>query len=379
MSSLGLNMTSEETPEGSNKPGDNKGGKGGKGGNRKPLIASIALLAVLVGGIGYAAYSFWPSSAPDYTGQGTGRVVVEVKPGQTIAQIGQNLKALGVVASVDAFVAEASANPASQGIQPGQYNMRLQMSATAALEALLDPANRAGVIAVPEGARAAQIVQLAAEASDVPAEELASVVARPDDLPLPSWAKKHTAEGFLFPATYNIGKDVSATEILTPMVRRFDQMAREEKLAEGLPSEGMTPYEVLVVASIVQAEGTGPDFPKIARVIYNRLDAPMRLQMDTTVNYALGISEIDLTKDQMQIDSPYNTYLYDGLPPGPINNPSQEAIQAALNPADGDWLYFLWTDPNTRETKFTSSYEEFQRWNVELYENLARQKAEQGR
>jgi len=116
---------------------------------------------------------------------------------------------------------------------------------------------------------------------------------------------------------------------------------------------------VLIVASILQAEVAPQDFAKVARVIYNRLDANMPLQLDSTVNYVLGIRESVLNQEQLDTKSPYNTYLVEGLPPTPINSPGSEAIKAALAPAKGNWLYFVTVDPETQVTKFTNSYQKF--------------------
>ena len=140
----------------------------------------------------------------------------------------------------------------------------------------------------------------------------------------------------------------------------------------------MTPYEAMIIASLVQAEGHPDDFDKVARVIYNRLDPETwggtygLLQMDATVNYALDKSEINLTTEELQnTDSPYNTYKNPGLPPTPINSPGEAAIEAALNPADGDWLYYVTVNPDSGETKFTADYNEFLGFKSELTDWLA--------
>jgi UPF0755 protein len=123
------------------------------------------------------------------------------------------------------------------------------------------------------------------------------------------------------------------------------------------------------VASLLQAEAQPKDFAKVARVIYNRLDKDMRLQLDTTVLYALGRSGTHLSPDELQTDSPYNTYKNKGLPPTPIDSPGQQAINAALHPAKGNWLYYVTTNLKTGETKFTNSYQEFLQFKRELKAN----------
>ncbi len=123
------------------------------------------------------------------------------------------------------------------------------------------------------------------------------------------------------------------------------------------------------MASLVQAEGQPADFAKVSRVIYNRLDQGMKLQLDATVNYALGRSTLKLTNQDITVDSPYNTYKVTGLPPTPINSPGEQALEAALAPAAGDWLYYVTVNPTTGETKFTSSYSEFLKFKAEFQAN----------
>jgi UPF0755 protein len=127
----------------------------------------------------------------------------------------------------------------------------------------------------------------------------------------------------------------------------------------------------MVIASLVQAEGHPDDYGKVSRVIYNRLAAGMPLQLDATVNYALKKSDINLSPDQIATDSPYNTYVYPGLPPTPINQPGEAAMAAALAPDEGDWLYFVAVNPDTGETKFTADYNEFLRFKKQFEDYIA--------
>lgn len=134
---------------------------------------------------------------------------------------------------------------------------------------------------------------------------------------------------------------------------------------------GRDPYEVLIVASLVQAEVLPSDFTKAAAVVYNRLAQDMPLQFDSTVSYALGITELQLNAEQLATDSPYNTYQVKGLPPTPINSPGEAAIEAALAPAKAKWLYFVTVDPVTRETKFARTYDRFLKLKKEYQQNIA--------
>ena len=131
------------------------------------------------------------------------------------------------------------------------------------------------------------------------------------------------------------------------------------------------------MASLIQAEAAPADFAKVARVIYNRLDDDMPLQLDSTVAYALGITDLTLNADQLKTASPYNTYVRRGLPPRPINSPGEAAIEAALDPAKGKWLYFVLIDPRSRESKFAATYEKFLELKKEYQANLAEFEREQ--
>jgi len=158
----------------------------------------------------------------------------------------------------------------------------------------------------------------------------------------------------------------------TGQVLRFDQEAAAVNLSAAAKHVGLSPGQVIIMASLVQAEGGRlSDYPKIARVIYNRLNQspPMPLQLDTTVLYALHSTAPDVTIAQTQVNSPYNTYLHTGLPPGPIDSPGDAAIQAALHPAAGNWTYFLTVDPKTGLTLFTNSFTQFQQFQAQLAQN----------
>jgi len=239
------------------------------------------------------------------------------------------------------------------------------------VDLMLDPISRADSrLVLPEGLRLPQTIEAAAEASSLPLSEFEQVIDNPGVLPLPSWAEQRP-EGFMFPATYDLAGDETAEEILSTLVTRFDQSALELDLVARAEAIERTPYEVMIVASLVQAEVLPEDMRKAAAVIYNRLDEGMPLQFDSTVSYALGITELQLSAEQLETESPYNTYANEGLPPTPINSPGEAAIEAALNPAKANWLYFVTINPETRETKFAKDYDRFLRLKDQLRDWLA--------
>ena len=306
------------------------------------------------------------SGAPDFPGPGSGSVQVQIEAGETLAQIGNNLKALGVVASVDGFIEAANDNPDSSTIAPGAYNLLLEMKSSDAILALLDPANRVVTkVVIPEGKRVTWTIETLATETGIPLADFEAAIAKADSLGLPAYAGGNP-EGFLFPATYEFPPGTTADQMISAMIERFNDEAKEIDLEARAAQMGRTAYEIVIVASLLEVEGHPRDFDKVARVVYNRLLEPMPLQFDSSVNYGLGKTDVILTTELLNVDTPYNVYLRPGLPPTPIDSPGAQALEAALNPAAGDWLYFITVDLNTQETKFTRSYSEFLIWKDEF-------------
>ncbi|GGD26463.1 endolytic transglycosylase MltG [Nocardioides daphniae] len=304
-------------------------------------------------------------AADDFSGPGTGEVIFEVREGDTAAAIGRSLKEAGVVASVEAFISVATADSRSSKIQVGYYPLRKEMSAAEALEVLVDPSKQVkNLVTVPEGLRVVDIVDVLVEKTDFKRGQYEAALKDPAALGLPDYANGNP-EGYLFPATYDIGPKDKPKDILAKMVARWRQAADEVQLESRAAALGYTPAELMTVASLVEAEGRGDDMGKIATVIYNRIENPGagtggKLQIDATVNYALGrTGTIAVTTEETRTEHPYNTYVVQGLPPGPIEAPGEEAMAAAGNPVDGPWIYYVTVDLKTGETKFTDSYDEF--------------------
>jgi UPF0755 protein len=215
-----------------------------------------------------------------------------------------------------------------------------------------------------------QIVATLGAKSGIAASKYEAVLKDPARLDLPSYAKDNP-EGYLFPATYEVQPHETALRVLTAMVQRFDQEAASVNLSQAARQVHLTPDQVIIMASLVQAEGGRlSDYPKIARVIYNRLAQRMPLQLDSTVFYALNTYGIVASNQQLQSTSRYNTYRYKGLTPGPIDSPGDAAIRAVLHPASGNWLYFVTVNPKTGLTLFTASEAQFQIYRQELEKNL---------
>ncbi len=304
--------------------------------------------------------------AADYPGPGHGEVQIEVEEGQTVAAVGRKLKQEDVIKSVDAFIEVAIADPDSSKLQPGFYQLRRQMPAREALSVLLDPDARVRAkVTLPEGLRLDETLKKLAAESKLPLADYQAALKDPEPLGLPDYAKGN-AEGFLYPATYEVPPDAEAGDVLKQMFASYNAAAEKT----GVMRTKRAPYDIVIIASLIEGEARHPDdFGKVARVVYNRLEQGMPLQFDSTVNYALKADKELVTIDDLGTDSPYNTYQHTGLPPAPISSPGEAALTAAVNPTPGDWLYFVTVNPQTGETKFTASYDEFLDFKQELKSN----------
>jgi UPF0755 protein len=351
------------------------GGRRRKGRGLKGCLAVLVALVVLLGGFdgartqGVSWVADQCQGPDDYPGPGKGSVEFTVNEGDSTAQIGRNLKAAGVTKSVQAFIDAAAGGPDAAGIQVGDYELQKQMKAADAREVLVDPANLIGfpTVTIPEGLRLTEIVSTLAENTDDPEQAWNRALQQPDKLGLPDYADGN-AEGYLFPATYEIKPGMKPVRILKMMVDRWREAAEAADLEAKAAELGHTPGELMIIASLIEAEGRGDDMPKISRVIYNRLDGPGdkggtngTLGIDASIAYGLGLSpgSTELTPDQLAEDTPYNTRINAGLPPTPIEAPGDDAIAAAANPADGDWYYYVTVDLSTGETKFYEDYDGF--------------------
>lgn len=379
MSNIGLPMgPPSRSAEGSKSPGSPDAPsqpphKQKRGRGRLVIVAVVAV--ALIAALAFAAVAVLDRlrspEVADFAGEGQGTATVVIAQGATLTDIGAELKNQGVVASTQAFVNAAAADPAATGLQPGTYELRQQMSGAAALTLLKDPAAKVvNRFTIPEGTRMTRVIEIISEASGIAPEEFEAVLSAPDGLGLPAYANGN-AEGFLFPATYEIPPDATAESLLAGMVAAFNQVAARIDLENRAYAEGLDPYEVVVMASLVQAEGIPEDFAKVARVIFNRIADGMPLQFDSTSNYISGTDNIQLSVAQKEEDTPYNTYLYSGLVPTPINQPGEAALEAALAPEEGPWLYFVATDPDRKITKFTDDYQEHLANVDEMFAKLA--------
>jgi UPF0755 protein len=319
-------------------------------------VLILFLLLVLVGAGGGGLY-LWAVGA-----SGPGRpVTVDVPKGATASDVGELLADREVIRSALAFRIAASVRGIGSELEAGTYQMRTNMTVSEALDVLEQgPPDTTVDVTIPEGLEVDQVAEaigetLGLEPGSFRAEAESGRFALPPYLP----EGTGTVEGFLFPKTYGFDEQATPDQVISRLLSQFESEARTLPWdeAEGL---GITPYEAVIVASLVEREaGTQADRPKIAAVIYNRLEAGMRLQIDATVQYALPEENRELTFQDYEYPSPYNTYLHDGLPPTPIASPGLASLRAALQPADVDYRYYLVVDAETGRHRFFVSESAF--------------------
>lgn len=334
---------------------------------RRRRTATILLAAVLVlGVVGTVAFTTVTgvfseifAEKGDYEGEGKDEIVITVAPGSSAREVANNLVKEDVIMSSRPFLDEIEKRDAV--IQAGDFTMRKQMSSAAAVEALVNPLENQR-LTIPEGFSIKQIKgRMIDSGMDESAINEAIDDKKPSDYGLDIDAPN--LEGYLYPATYEIKPKMTAEQMVQEMVDKTK--AEIDEL--GIPADKVN--EVFTLASIVQVEAPGneEDRAKVARVFLNRIEKDQALQSDATVSYIHGArSDLTTTEEERQSDNPYNTYKHTGLPPGPINSPSAEAVDAAQNPADGKWLFFVAVNPDTGETKYAETYDEHQK-NVEEY------------
>jgi UPF0755 protein len=317
----------------------------------------LIMLLVLLAGGGVGAY-LWLGEASGPTRP----VTVQIPEGSTATEVADILSDAGVIRSGLAFSISARLRGLSADLQAGRYSLTTNMEVDDALDVLERGPLSAEVVEVtfPEGLELREVAQITAESLGVSARSFVKR-AESGEYSLPPYLPggTDTVEGFLFPKTYEVPVNASVEQVIATLLGQF------EAEVEGLPwgrakSLGVSPYEVVIIASMIEREASvDRDRSKVAAVIYNRLDDGMRLQIDATVQYAIPGENRILTFDDYEYPSPYNTYLHDGLPPTPVAQPGLASLEAALNPADVDYLYYLLVEENTGRHAFFESEAEF--------------------
>jgi UPF0755 protein len=332
----------------------------------------VAAAVLLLGG-----YFVWDKAStflstfgeiPDYPGPGNTKITVDVPEGASLDVIGGILVEKDVIKSTKAWDRAVRTEERATSVQAGRYLMKVQMPAIDALRLLINPGSSKIRLqfTIPEGLRLTAQVDALVKGTKIKKTAYEKALAKPNALKLPKYAKKRP-EGFLFPDTYELTADSTATSTLKQMVSQYNSVTREIELEAAAKKLKRSPYEVLIVASIIEREVNREEYrPRVARVLYNRLDKDMKLRLDSTVVYAEKLKTNTTTKADRKSKSKYNTYLYQGLPPGPISAPGKAALEAAANPDKGKWLYFVTVNFDTGETKFADNQADFEKIRLEF-------------
>lgn len=331
---------------------------------RRRLVALLLSLALFVTAAVVGAQFLKPllgaDKASDYPGPGTGQVKVAVLPGEGPVSVAAKLEEAKVVANADTFVSELAASGGT--LAPGEYDFKQEMKNADAVAVLLNAEqSKVMYFALSAGLRIGESLQAISEGSGIPVAQLKALNDSPKQFGLPAKAKN--LEGYLAPGEYRFPLGTTPKAILTSLVK---------STTDELKTQGVTDpakqYDVVTVASIVQAEGGQAEYKDVAGAIYNRLkpnntETAGLIQSDATVTYGLGRKSFHITEDEKANKSnPYNTYANPGLPVGPIGSPGKNAIDAAAKPNKNDYLYWVTINLDTKETKFSKTLAEHQRY-----------------
>ena len=318
-----------------------------RGRKRRRLVPLLSLIIVIV--LVGASYFIVKSAADyfqtkDYAGAGTGSTQITINPGDTADDVAAAMVKAGVVESSRAFINAAKKSGRSQDIQPGVWKVPVHASGAAAMAAILDPANKLVTqVTIPEGYLQSQVLATLSAKTKIPVADLQKSASAIKNLGLPAGFSPKSAEGFLFPSTYQFNPGMTADEVIQQVTAQFTAEWNKLGLTAQAKAAGLTPYEGLIIASIIEGEAKfDADRPKVARVILNRIHDNRPLQIDATSVYGAKLLGLDPAKVTFStLNSPYNSYTHDGLTPTPIDNPGLPSLQAAVNPAAGDWMYYV--------------------------------------
>jgi UPF0755 protein len=341
---------------------------------RKKTVLWLVVALVLAVGLGGAYYGYRElrgiGSYDDFAGSGEADVIVEVQDGEVGGQIAATLYENGVIASARAFTEASKTDARVTSIQPGFYLMKTKMSGEQAVARMVDPKTRVPAVQIVGGIKLTDIKvgdkivkgiysQLAdasctekdGKKTCLTGDEIKAAAEQTDPVALgvPDWAladvkkaePQYRLEGLIMRGVYQVKPGVSAVELIRSVVVASAQKLQSVGIPGGTANTGFRPYEILVMASLIEKEAIEKDFAKVSQVIYNRLKEPMALQFDSTINYKNNQPHIRTNDADRNKPGPYNTYKNLGLPPTPIGSPSQQAIAAALKPEGGDIMYFV--------------------------------------
>lgn len=345
---------------------------------RFPWVAVIMLvcIAVVVLAVTQIGRNWLvPANAND-----TQIVEVEIPEGTPVSTMGDMLEEQGLIRSSSAFSLLVRVQGAAANLQAGVHDLSPSMTMPEIVAALQEGAEEAGLlkVTVNEGLTVDQIAEVVADSTSYSAEDFLNLMSNQEFLaqlvqqyPILTDSYnnpnvRYVLEGYLFPATYDVAQGETLESLVTQMVDKTNEVL--SKYQADIDASSYSLQDIMSIASLVEKEGqTTEDRKLIAGVFYNRLEQGMPIQSDISVLYALGTHKEMVTYDDLEVDSPYNLYTNAGLPPGPMNSPSEDAIAAALEPTDNDYLYF-YANLKTGEVFYTDDYEQHQAWAQEYEE-----------
>jgi UPF0755 protein len=307
---------------------------------KKAFIFLVFLTALAAAGVGVTLYK---RTSEPYKGYDAAEQFVEIAPGSSTRMIGQSLIAAGVVRNDPTFRAALWRTGAARGLKAGTYRFDSPMTAVDVVRKIAKGDTWVRRLTFPEGLNMTEMARIFEQQHFGPASTFLD--AARDSQPIANVdPDAHDLEGYLFPETYSLPPKTSASRLVHLMVERFEQLFTEG-MRQSAEARGLTTRQAVTLASIVEKEtARAEERPIVAAVYLNRLKVHMPLQCDPTVIYALektGHYNGNITRADLEIDSPYNTYRYPGLPPGPIASPGLASLKAAVAPADVEFLYFV--------------------------------------
>jgi UPF0755 protein len=330
---------------------------------RRWVLVLVGILAALV--IAGAVVGLWVRSQINPSGPPGKEVQITVTKGMSTDSLASLLERKGVIRNATVFAYYARFNGADS-VKAGDFTLQTNSDMGRVVRVLAaGPKVEIDRITIPEGLNIKEIADKVAKLPGRSADRFLTLASSGAAHSNYQVAGSTQLEGFLMPETYFINRKDDETRILTRMVTAFDDTATQLDIAGGAARLGLTPQQVVVVASMVEREAkVDEDRAKIARVIYNRLAKNMPLQIDATVQYALGQQKAKLFDKDLKVNSPYNTYNIVGLPPGPIASPGRKSLDAALHPTPGAWLYYVLADANGRHN-FADTSAQFEQFKAE--------------
>ena len=318
------------------------------------FLLTLLLISILYGGYLLAGVVFGG-------GEEAEPVTVVVEKGDTLSSVADKLEEAGVVSSSTYFKLKVRLQGEDTEIKPGEYRF-MPGEDSEKIQQTLSTNGFASTleVTIPEGLTLKQTAQVVEEGTEIPAEEFEAAAKETDyGYAFLEDPAVESTEGFLFPKKYEFEQGVDATQVVNRLLEQYLIETKDLDFKAAQDRFNLSEYELVTTASLIEKEAANDEErPLIASVIYNRIRARMPLQIDASIHYALGEPKEKLSLDDLEIDSPYNTYKNPGLPPGPIASPSRESIRAALEPAKTDYLYYV-LEADRKEHFFTNDYDEF--------------------